>query len=227
MQPGPVIGVVQSDIPMTGGIEHGFDSHLFLQEMLALSDQSAASRPPPQLIVWPEAMPAVPPLNREWLQAPNPDAALLVASQEFERALRDWTTRTGIPLLVGTEAVVPQRDNPKAAELSIPRSGSIRGWARMRSARTNSAFSRSAKPFPSAAPLSTRCWNNRSLRTAAFPRAPGSRGASSGTSSSFLRQPRRARRYTTPSRCASSFATPKAAARFCKTRAAARPRIFL
>ena len=117
MQPGPVIGVVQSDIPMTGGIEHGFDSHLFLKEMLALSDQSAASRPPPQLIVWPEAMPAVPPLNREWLQAPNPDAALLVASQEFERALRDWTTRAGIPLVVGTEAVVPQRDNPKAAEL--------------------------------------------------------------------------------------------------------------
>ncbi len=117
MQPGPVIGVVQSDIPMTGGIEHGFDSHLFLQDMLALSDRSAASRPPPQLIVWPEAMPAVPPLNREWLQAPNPDAALLVASQEFERALRDWTTRAGIPLVVGTEAIVPQRDNPKAAEV--------------------------------------------------------------------------------------------------------------
>lgn len=117
MRPGPIIGVVQSDIPMTGGIEHGYDSHLFLQDMLALSDQSAASRPPPQLIVWPETMPVVPPLNREWLQAPNPDVALLVASQEFERALRDWTTRSGIPLLVGTEAVVPQRDNPKAAEL--------------------------------------------------------------------------------------------------------------
>ena len=64
---------------MTGGIERGFDSQLFLQEMLALSDQSAASRPPPQLIVWPEAMAAVPPLNREWLQAPNGDAALLVS----------------------------------------------------------------------------------------------------------------------------------------------------
>jgi hypothetical protein len=62
-------------------------------------------------------MAAVPPLNREWLQAPNGDTALLVASQEFERALRDWTTRAGIPLLVGTEAIVPQRDNPKAAEL--------------------------------------------------------------------------------------------------------------
>jgi len=117
MQPGPVIGVVQSDIPMTGGIENGFDSHVFLQQMLALSDQSAASRPPPQLIVWPEAMAAVPPLNREWLRAPNPDPALLVASQEFERALRDWTTRAGIPLLVGTEAIAPQRENPKAAEL--------------------------------------------------------------------------------------------------------------
>ena len=117
MRPGPVIGVVQSDIPMTGGIENGFDSHVFLQQMLALSDQSAASRPPPQLIVWPEAMAAVPPLNREWLRAPNPDPALLVASQEFERALRDWTTRAGIPLLVGTEAIAPQRENPKAAEL--------------------------------------------------------------------------------------------------------------
>jgi apolipoprotein N-acyltransferase len=117
MRSGPVIGVVQSDIPMTGGIENGFDSRLFLQEMLALSDQSAANRPPPQLIVWPEAMAAVPPLNREWLQAPNGDATLLVASQEFDRALRDWTTRAGIPLLVGTEAIVPQRDNPKAAEL--------------------------------------------------------------------------------------------------------------
>ncbi len=117
MQRGPVIGVIQSDIPMTGGIENGFDSHVFLQDMLALSDQSAASRPPPQLIVWPEAMEAVPPLNREWLQAPNGNATSLLASQEFERALRDWTTRAGIPLLVGTEAIVPQRDNPKAAEL--------------------------------------------------------------------------------------------------------------
>ena len=117
MRPGPIIGVVQPDIPMTGGIENGFDSRLFLQEMLAFSDQSAASRPPPQLIVWPEAMPAVPPLNREWLQSPNPDPSLIVASQEFERALRDWTTRAGIQLLVGTEAVAPQRNNPKVAEL--------------------------------------------------------------------------------------------------------------
>lgn len=112
MRPGPVIGVVQSDIPMTGGIEHGFDSGLFLQEMLALSEQSAASQPPPQLIVWPEAMAAVPYLNREWLERTDAPAASLVASQEFERALRDWTTRARVPLLVGTRAVVSPRDNP-------------------------------------------------------------------------------------------------------------------
>ena len=45
----------------------------------------------------------------------------------------------------------------------------------MRCARTNNAFSRSPKRFLFAAPLSKRCWNNRSLRTAAFRWAPGSR----------------------------------------------------
>jgi apolipoprotein N-acyltransferase len=117
MQPGPIVGVVQSDIPMTGGIENGFDSHLFLEEMLALSAQSAASNPPPQLIVWPETMAVVPPLNSEWLQTKNVPAASLRESEEFERALRDWTTRAGIPLLVGTRAIVPLRDNPKAVDV--------------------------------------------------------------------------------------------------------------
>jgi apolipoprotein N-acyltransferase len=115
MQPGPVIGVVQSDIPMTGGIEHGFDSHLFLQEMLALSDQSAATRPPPQLIVWPETMPVVPRLNREWLQ--REDVESLPAAREFEQALREWTTGAGIPLLVGTQATVPRRNDSNVWEV--------------------------------------------------------------------------------------------------------------
>jgi apolipoprotein N-acyltransferase len=117
MQPGPIVGVIQSDIPMTGGIENGFDSHLFLKEMLALSDQSAASQPPPQLIVWPETMAVVPPLNSEWLQTKNVFATSLQEPQEFERALRDWTTRSGIPLLVGTRAIVPLLDNPKAVDV--------------------------------------------------------------------------------------------------------------
>ena len=62
-------------------------------------------------------MAAVPPLNSEWLQTKNVAAASLRASEEFEQALRDWTTRAGIPLLVGTTAIVLQRDNPKASEL--------------------------------------------------------------------------------------------------------------
>ena len=116
MQPGPIIGVVQSDIPMTGGIQHGFDSRLFRQEMLALSDQSAASQPPPQLIVWPETMSVLPPLNSEWLRMENVSPEFLQSSQEFERALRDWTTRAGVPLLVGTAAIVERRGNPKVLD---------------------------------------------------------------------------------------------------------------
>jgi apolipoprotein N-acyltransferase len=117
MHPGPIIGVVQSDIPMTGGIQHGFDSRLFRQEMLALSDQSAASQPPPQLIVWPETMSVVPPLNSEWLRMNNVAAESLQESHEFEQALREWTTRVGVPLLVGTAAVVERRDNPKMRDV--------------------------------------------------------------------------------------------------------------
>ena len=117
MRPGPIIGVVQPDIPMTGGIQHGFDSRVFLQEMLALSDQSAATRPGPQLIVWPETMAVVPPVNSEWLRMKNVAGESLRASEEFEQALREWTTRAGVPILVGTAAVVARRDNPKALDV--------------------------------------------------------------------------------------------------------------
>lgn len=110
MQPGPVIGVVQPDIPMTGSIAHGFDTQQFLRDMLAFSDQSAASRPRPALIVWPETMAVVPPLNREWLEAEGARGETQAQSSEFDRALREWTTRSGVPLLVGTPAVLPGSD---------------------------------------------------------------------------------------------------------------------
>ena len=112
MRPGPVIGVVQPDIPMTGGLEHGFDRRLFLQEMLAWSDQSAASRPVPHLVVWPETMPVVPPLNTEWLRANGVAPERRRESMEFEKALREWTTRSGVPLLVGSQTVLPRQDKP-------------------------------------------------------------------------------------------------------------------
>ena len=112
MRPGPVIGVVQPDIPMTGGLEHGFDRQLFLKEMLTWSDQSAANRPAAQLVVWPEAMPVVPPLNTEWLRANGVSEGRRLESTEFERAIREWTTRSGVPLLVGSQAVLPRLDKP-------------------------------------------------------------------------------------------------------------------
>jgi apolipoprotein N-acyltransferase len=112
MRPGPVVGVVQPDIPMTGGLEHGFDRELFLKEMQAWSNQSAASEPPAQLVAWPEAMPVVPPLNTEWLRAKAGSEQQRLESLEFEQALREWTTRSGVSLLVGTQAVIPQKDKP-------------------------------------------------------------------------------------------------------------------
>ncbi len=227
MRPGPIIGVVQSDIPMTGGIERGFDSRLFLQEMLALSDQSAASRPPPQLIVWPEAMEAVPPLNREWLQAPNGNATSLLASQEFERALRDWTTRAGIPLLVGTEAIVPQRDNPKASELYNSAIRFDPGLGQ------NAQRQDKQRLFPIAESIPFRGTFIHALlerSVASHSSIPSGAGFTRGEQRQVFELPRRARqtrRSTMPPRCASSSVTPKVAARFCKTQAVARPRIFL
>jgi apolipoprotein N-acyltransferase len=117
MRAGPVIGVVQSDIPITGGVEHGFDPRLFRDEMFALSAQSAASQPPPELIVWPESMAVVPPLNSEWLKSSNSPPESVRASQELEQALREWTTRSGIPLLVGSVAVVARSDGHGAPEI--------------------------------------------------------------------------------------------------------------
>lgn len=105
MRPGPVIGVVQPDIPMTGGVAHGYDPELFLLEMLAWSDQAAANVPTPHLIVWPEVMAAVPPLNVGYLRATGVPEETLIPAREFEQALRDWSTRTGVPLLVGSYAV--------------------------------------------------------------------------------------------------------------------------
>jgi apolipoprotein N-acyltransferase len=112
MRPGPVVGVVQPDIPMTGGLEHGFDRELFLKQMQAWSNQSVASQPPAQLVAWPEAMPVVPPLNTEWLRAKGGSEEMRLESLEFERTLREWTTRSGVPLLVGTQAAIPRNDQP-------------------------------------------------------------------------------------------------------------------
>lgn len=104
MRPGPVIGVVQPDVPFARGVAHGFDAELFLEQMLALSDESAASDPRPQLIVWPEVMAVIPPINANYINGSDVPEERLIGAREFERALRDWTTRAGVPLLVGSYA---------------------------------------------------------------------------------------------------------------------------
>lgn len=129
MRAGPTIGVVQSDIPMTGNVSLGYDRERFLHEMLALSDQSAATQPKPSLVVWPESMDVLPPLNSEWLTAKQVSGELLRTSQAFDSALHEWTSRNGVPLLVGCDAVLPNEGPPitwtnYSAALLIPPRGS-------------------------------------------------------------------------------------------------------
>jgi apolipoprotein N-acyltransferase len=112
MRAGPVIGVIQSDVPMTGNVSLGYDRERFLHEMLALSDRSAASPVKPSLIVWPESMNLVPPMNPEWRRATKTPSNEARLTQLFDKELRGWSSRTGIPLLVGYDAILPDDQAP-------------------------------------------------------------------------------------------------------------------
>lgn len=115
MRLGPVLAVVQPDVPFRSGIEHGFDPGLFLQEMMARSDEALGQRPPPQLLVWPEAMSTMPPLNAELLTAAAPLPGSLAAARAMGREtlglLRPWVERNGVPLLLGSLVWLPSPTN--------------------------------------------------------------------------------------------------------------------
>jgi apolipoprotein N-acyltransferase len=108
VRPGPVIAVVQPDVPYRAGIARGFDPKVYLQEMLARTESALQQQPAPVLAVWPEAMSTMPPINAElmragddvpkWL-APSRDEGLATAT-----ALREWSAARGLPLLVGSVA---------------------------------------------------------------------------------------------------------------------------
>ncbi|MBI4658173.1 MAG: apolipoprotein N-acyltransferase [Verrucomicrobia bacterium] len=115
MRPGPVLTIVQPDIPYRAGIADGFDPRLYLEQMLALNEKALTQSPPPALVVWPEAMSTMPPLNAELLSSlqslPEELAAQRQAGQTTIAPLRQWVERNGVPLLLGSLAWLPSPTN--------------------------------------------------------------------------------------------------------------------
>ncbi len=109
MMPGPVTTVVQTDIPTKSNIAHGFDPDRMLNDMFRFSNEGLSMEP--ELIVWPEAMAGMPPLNQDWLAlavraqpepAASPETELRQRSLRFYRSLTNWVSQKSVPLLLGS-----------------------------------------------------------------------------------------------------------------------------
>ena len=122
MRPGPVISVVQSDVPTRPGTLNGFDPELLVQDLLAFSSEAAASDPKPEMVVWPESPSGMPPLNADWLHytafslQDSQGSPLLMndfgRSQAFARSIQTWVERERTPILLGTTGPLPSEGAP-------------------------------------------------------------------------------------------------------------------
>jgi apolipoprotein N-acyltransferase len=122
-QAGPVVAVIQPDIPLTGQEGGDYDSNRLLRELQAMSEEALTADPRPELIVWPEAIGAWRLHNPEYFEQPFarslfPEIAAadidlstdeLAARWDAQRAeyrredaaLRAWVRDLGVPLLFG------------------------------------------------------------------------------------------------------------------------------
>lgn len=96
MRPGPVLAVIQPDVPLDARTGDGFDPDLLLHDLRALTEAAVRQVPKPDLILWAEAPAGFPVINAEW-----PDGA--AARQEFQ----GWVQRLGVPVLYGSHALLP------------------------------------------------------------------------------------------------------------------------
>lgn len=136
LTPGPVIAVVQPDVPHTDTPENDYDGSQLLGELQAMSEAAARHQPRPQLIVWPEAIGILPLHNPEYFETPFapslfPEAsaaATPIPPEELSRrwdqmraelrrrdaAFRDWLRDLGIPILYGEIARLPSTRDGRA-----------------------------------------------------------------------------------------------------------------
>jgi apolipoprotein N-acyltransferase len=67
-QEGPVVAVVQPDVPWAPDVGDGYDPGQLFEKLVELSREAAQRAPAPELVVWPEAS-VVTPLNSEFCRA--------------------------------------------------------------------------------------------------------------------------------------------------------------
>jgi apolipoprotein N-acyltransferase len=118
MRAGPVIAVVQPDVPYRAGIARGFDPKVYLEEMLVRTEAVLQQQPPPVLAVWPEAMSTMPPIHSELIRAGDDVPKWLIPTRDeglaTATALQEWSAKRGVPLLVGS--VAWRREAPASPE---------------------------------------------------------------------------------------------------------------
>ncbi len=95
-RPGPVLAVIQPDVPMDSRTGEGFDPDLLMHDLRALSEAAVRHDPRPDLVLWAEAPAGFPVINAEW-----PGGA--AARREFE----GWVQRLGVPVLYGSNVLLP------------------------------------------------------------------------------------------------------------------------
>ena len=135
---GPTVAVIDPDIlaPLEGDV--AVDPHEILQKLKTLTRIAVDSDAKPDLVVWPEGMVAQTVPSQSFFTAPfdprmnpllsrsdeeSPTTAVLRerwqvvsrSASDYDRSFREWVSRLGVPVLVGTEAWVssqPERIKP-------------------------------------------------------------------------------------------------------------------
>ena len=128
LRPGPRVAVIQPDVPRVQGSISSYDPDLLLEELKAMSEESAFMSPQADLIVWPENILTIPLKNHEFIEQPfdkrmvpdsmSGDPAVLAAleqqwvrQQDFFREVaanfHSWTKTLGVPLLIGLKVSLP------------------------------------------------------------------------------------------------------------------------
>ncbi len=102
MKPGPVLAVIQPDVPVDRDTAGAFDPDLLMRDLRQLSESALREEPRPELVLWPEAPTGFPVINAEW-----PDGA-------SERAdFKAWVGRQAVPVLYGSIALLPRPGRPE------------------------------------------------------------------------------------------------------------------